>query len=89
LKNYPQQDIRCIVVTDGGRILGLGDLGASGLGIPVGKLLLYTLCGQVKPEYTLPIQLDVGTDRKEIHDDPLYHGWQHSRLRGAEHLAFV
>jgi malate dehydrogenase (oxaloacetate-decarboxylating)/malate dehydrogenase (oxaloacetate-decarboxylating)(NADP+) len=89
LRNYPQQDIRCIVVTDGGRILGLGDLGASGLGIPVGKLILYTLCGQVNPKYTLPIQLDVGTDRKEILDDPLYHGWRHPRLRGEQHLKFV
>ncbi|KAH0795971.1 adhesin AP65-1 precursor [Histomonas meleagridis] len=89
LRNYPSQDIRCIVVTDGGRILGLGDLGASGLGIPVGKLMLYTLCGQVNPYYTLPIQLDVGTDRKEILNDPLYEGWRHPRLRGDEHLKFV
>lgn len=89
LHNYPRQDIRCIVVTDGGRILGLGDLGASGLGIPVGKLILYTLIGQVPPQYTLPVQLDVGTDRKEILDDPLYHGWRHPRLRGEEHTDFV
>ena len=89
LRNYPRQDIRCIVVTDGGRILGLGDLGSSGLGIPVGKLMLYTLCGQVNPDYTLPVQLDVGTDRKEIINDPLYEGWQHPRLRGDEHLKFV
>ncbi|OHT04629.1 adhesin AP65-1 precursor [Tritrichomonas foetus] len=89
LHNYPRQDIRCIVVTDGGRILGLGDLGSSGLGIPVGKLMLYTLIGQVPPQYTLPIQLDVGSDRKEIIDDPLYHGWRHGRLRGDEHLKFV
>ena len=89
LRNYPRQDIRCIVVTDGGRILGLGDLGASGLGIPVGKLMLYTLIGQVPPEMTLPVQLDMGTDRKEILADPLYHGWRHPRIRGKEHEKFV
>jgi malate dehydrogenase (oxaloacetate-decarboxylating)/malate dehydrogenase (oxaloacetate-decarboxylating)(NADP+) len=69
LKNYARQDIRGIVVADGGRILGLGNLGASGLGIQVGKLMLYTLIGQVPPQYTLPVQLDVGTDRKGILDD--------------------
>ena len=89
LRNYPNQDVRCIVVTDGGRILGLGDQGASGLGIPVGKLILYSLIGQTDPKYTLPIQLDVGTDRKELLDDPLYHGWRHPRVRGDEHLAFM
>lgn len=89
LRNYPRQDIRCIVVTDGGRILGLGDLGASGLGIPVGKLMLYTLIGQVHPEQTLPVQLDMGTNRKEILADPLYHGWRHPRIRGPEHTKFV
>ena len=89
LRNYPRQDIRCIVVTDGGRILGLGDLGASGLGIPVGKLMLYTLIGQVPPEMTLPVQLDMGTNRKELLADPLYHGWRHPRIRGPEHTKFV
>jgi len=89
LQNYPQQDIRCIVVTDGGRILGLGDLGASGLGIPVGKLLLYSLIGQVDPKYCLPVQLDMGTNRQELLDDPLYHGWRHPRIKGVEHTAFV
>nr|AAA87407.1 AP65-2 adhesin [Trichomonas vaginalis]AAA92714.1 hydrogenosomal malic enzyme subunit A proprotein [Trichomonas vaginalis]prf//2210351A malate dehydrogenase:SUBUNIT=A [Trichomonas vaginalis] len=89
LRNYPRQDIRCIVVTDAGRILGLGDLGASGLGIPVGKLMLYTLIGQVNPDQTLPVQLDMGTDRKEILADPLYHGWRHPRIRGPEHTKFV
>jgi malate dehydrogenase (oxaloacetate-decarboxylating)/malate dehydrogenase (oxaloacetate-decarboxylating)(NADP+) len=72
LKNYVRQDIRCIIVTDNGRILGLGDLGTSGLGIPVGGLMLCTLIGQVSPQYTLPVQLDVGTDRKEILDDSLF-----------------
>jgi len=89
LRNYPNQDVRCIVVTDGGRILGLGDQGASGLGIPVGKLVLYTLIGQVDPKYTLPVQLDIGTDRKELLDDPLYHGYRAPRLRGEAHTALV
>lgn len=89
LRNYPRQNIKCIVVTDGGRILGLGDLGCSGLGIPVGKLMLYTLIGQVPPECTLPVVLDVGTDREEILADPLYQGWRHPRIRGDEHEAFV
>jgi malate dehydrogenase (oxaloacetate-decarboxylating)/malate dehydrogenase (oxaloacetate-decarboxylating)(NADP+) len=89
LRNYPRQNIKCIVVTDGGRILGLGDLGASGMGIPIGKLILYTLIGQVNPGVTLPVQLDMGTDRKDLLDDPLYHGWKHPRIRGVEHTAFV
>jgi malate dehydrogenase (oxaloacetate-decarboxylating)/malate dehydrogenase (oxaloacetate-decarboxylating)(NADP+) len=60
-----------------------------GLGIPSGTFILYTLCGQAKPEYCLLIQFDVGADRKQILDDPLYHGWRHPRLRGEEHLKFV
>lgn len=89
LRNYPVRDIRCIVVTDGGRILGLGDLGASGLGIPIGKLMLYSLIGQVDPACTLPVQLDMGTDNEAMLNDPLYHGWKHPRIRGPEHLKFV
>ncbi len=89
LRNYHEQDIRCIVVSDGGRILGLGDLGASGLGIPVGKLMLYTIIGQVNPKYSLPVLMDLGCDTKAILDDPLYHGWRHQRLFGLEHQKYI
>src|ERR1700731_827565 len=89
LRNRPNPEVDVIVVTDGERILGLGDQGVGGLGIPIGKLALYSLIGGIRPSRTLPIILDVGTNNEERLKDPEYLGWRHERVRGQDYLDFV
>ena len=89
LQNATKHNVKVIVVTDGERILGLGDQGIGGMGIPIGKLSLYTSCGGISPAYTLPVVLDAGCNNKEITDDPMYMGWNHERITGEQYYEFV
>ncbi len=89
LQNIHKDKVKVIVVTDSERILGLGDQGIGGMGIPIGKLSIYSSCGGISPAYTLPVTLDVGTNNQDLLDDPMYMGWRHERIAGDVYFDFV
>lgn len=89
LRSATKNNVKIVVVTDSERILGLGDQGIGGMGIPIGKLSLYTACGGISPAYTLPVVLDVGTNNPDLLNDPMYMGWRHERVSGAQYEEFV
>lgn len=89
LRNWPQPNVEITVITDGSRILGLGDLGINGMGIPVGKLALYTGCAGIRPEVTLPLTLDLGTNNENLLKDPLYMGAKMRKVSEKEEIEFM